>query len=433
MLPPRHRFHCEEAMARSHQRGTVRLEHNSWVGYINIKVLDLNTGESKWRKQRVGVLGAKSKTTKHQAQDELEKILAQKTGGTTAARADERIVTLRWFTRNRFFPLREASTWKESTAANRKSAIERDILVRFGDMPMADIDKVMLQTHLNDLAKRLSEGRVKHARVYLKAIFDEAIDQDFLEKNSARKLALPKQLRPVDKTTLSWDQLRLVLDTVPLRDRILLTLDMTETFRPSELFALRWSGFDMESRMLTVSQTAYRGKLRYYGKTKRSLRRVHLPEGLANELWWWQRECPDSSPDAFIFPNSRKRNGARQNGFIRTDNYRARVLKPLARELGLPKLNFQVLRRTIATLAQKKGGVKDVQGILGHSKPDITAAVYMQEIEESVKQTLEAIYAELTARPKPVGGIRKERNLVRFGTVGVLDGPQVIVPQGLGA
>ena len=69
----------------------------------------------------------------------------------------------------------------------------------------------------------------------------------------------------------------------------------------------------------------------------------------------------------------------------------------LAEELKLPKLNFQVLRRTMATLAQTKGGVKDVQGILGHSKADTTVNVYMQEIEEGVKQTLDAIYAELTA------------------------------------
>jgi hypothetical protein len=41
---------------------------------------------------------------------------------------------------------------------------------------------------------------------------------------------------------------------------------------------------------------------------------------------------------------------------LTTDNYRSRVLKLLARELGLPKLNFQVLRRTMATLAQTKGG-----------------------------------------------------------------------------
>ena len=39
MHAPRHRFRREEAMARSHQRGTVRLEHHSWIGYMNIKVL----------------------------------------------------------------------------------------------------------------------------------------------------------------------------------------------------------------------------------------------------------------------------------------------------------------------------------------------------------------------------------------------------------
>lgn len=369
---------------------------------MNIRVLDPNTGESKWKKQRVGVLGAKSKMTKHQAQDSLDVIVAQKTGGTTQPRAEEHIATLGWFTRNRFFPLREGSTWKEGTASNRKSAIQRDILAKFGDVPLAQIDKFMLQTHLNDLARTLSAGRVMHARFYMKAIFEEAIDQVFAEKNPARKLILPKELRPVDKTTLTWDQLRLVLASVPLRDRILLTLDMTETFRPSELFALHWSGFDMDNRTLTVSQTAYRGKLRDYGKTRTSLRTVHLPDGLANELWLWKQECPDASPAAFIFPNSRKRNGAKKNGFIRTDNYRARVLKKLAQELGLAKLNFQVLRRTIATLAQKKGSVKDVQGILGHSKADTTVNVYMQPIEESVKQTLEAIYSELMARPKLV-------------------------------
>ena len=191
-----------------------------------------------------------------------------------------------------------------------------------------------------------------------------------------------------------------MLASVPLRDRILLALDMTETFRPSELVALRWSGFDMDSLTLTVSQTAYRGKLRDFGKTKKALRTVHLPEGLANELWLWKQECRDSSAEAFIFPNAHKRNGAKKNGFIRTDNYRARVLKKLAEKLGLAKLNFQVLRRTMATLAQTKGGVKDVQGILGRSKADTTVNVYMQEIEESVKQTQDAIYRELTAKPQ---------------------------------
>jgi len=59
-------------------------------------------------------------------------------------------------------------------------------------------------------------------------------------------------------------------------------------------------------------------------------------------------------PDAFIFP-------ARGGGFIDSGNYRNRVLHRLAKELGLPKLTFQVIRRTIATLAKDKGHVKDIQ------------------------------------------------------------------------
>jgi integrase len=65
----------------------------------------------------------------------------------------------------------------------------------------------------------------------------------------------------------------------------------------------------------------------------------------------------------------------------------------LGDELGLPKLTFQVIRRTIATLAQKKGAPKDIKGVLRHSRLS-TTDVYMQEIPESVKETVGAINKE---------------------------------------
>ena len=52
----------------------------------------------------------------------------------------------------------------------------------------------------------------------------------------------------------------------------------------------------------------------------------------------------------------------------------------------------------IATLAQKKGTVKDVQGVLRHSRTATTTDVYMQEIPESVQATVNSIHSEL--RPK---------------------------------
>ena len=116
-------------------------------------------------------------------------------------------------------------------------------------------------------------------------------------------------------------------------------------------------------------------------------------ERARGRLWLWKKECPDASPDAFIFSDAK-------GGFMDTGNYRKRVLHKLARDLKLPKLTFQVIRRTIAALAQKKGTVKDVQGLLRHSRAATTTDVYMQEIPESVRATVNAIHQELRAKPE---------------------------------
>ena len=263
-------------------------------------------------------------------------------------------ITFGWFVRNRYLPLREAN-WNPETAKVKEIQIQRDLVEKFENVPMDMIDKFMLQTHINHLATFRCKDRVLQARSYLKSIFSEAVEQDFLLKDPSRKVTAPVNLRGKDKTVLTWDQLRLVLASLTHKDLVLLTLEMTDALRPSELFALRWRS--LEGSKLTITETVYKGRIRPWGKTRRSLGDVHLPKGLADELWLWKQECPDPSPDAFIFPNS-------ESGFMDTGNYRNRILAPLAETLGLPKLNFQVLRRTIATLAQKKGSVKDIQAHL---------------------------------------------------------------------
>ena len=62
---------------------------------------------------------------------------------------------------------------------------------------------------------------------------------------------------------------------------------------------------------------------------------------------------------------------------------------------SLDWLNFQVLRRTMATLAQSKESVKDIQTHLRHSKADTTANEYRQELPESVGRMVESMYEEL--------------------------------------
>jgi len=374
-------------MGKSHQRGWVVLRGRKWYGYYRRTVLDPITNEQKVDIIPI-VLGPKSELTKFQARERLEQEVTKQTGMNSGSRVmNDGSVTFGWFVRNRFFPLKEAN-WKPETAKVKRLIIQKDLVETFDGIPLENFDRFALQLHLNQLAKTRSKDRVLQIKSYVRDIFAEAVEQDFLTKDPARKVTVPSQLRETDRTTLTWEQLRDALLQLALRDRVLLELDMTNALRPSELFALRWKCFNYAESKMQVFETAYNGAIRPWGKTRKSLGRVHLPKELAEDLWLWKQECPDSSPDAFIFPDAK-------GGFMDTGNYRRRVLHKLARDLGLPKLTFQVIRRTIATLAQKKGTIKDVQGLLRHSRAATTTDVYMQEIPESVQATINAIHAEL--------------------------------------
>jgi integrase len=160
----------------------------------------------------------------------------------------------------------------------------------FEAIRLENFDKFTLQNHLNRLAKTHSKDRVLQIRSYMRAIFAEAVDQDFLSKDPARMVKPPANLREVDKTTLTWDQLRAALaklGELSLRDWILIKLDMSNALRPSELFPLRWRCFDEGKHVLDIQETVYKGKVRPYGKTKGSLTKVPVARVLAEELVEW--------------------------------------------------------------------------------------------------------------------------------------------------
>jgi integrase len=389
-------------MGKSQQLGWIVLKGKRWYGYYRKSVIDPETEDV-----RVSIvparLGLKSQMTKGAAHAALRVEIAKQTGRIGDGRVlKDGSVTFEWFVHNRYFPLRQGD-WRPETAREKKAQIEIDLVAKFGTEALDSIDKFELQTHVNHLAKTYCQDRVKQARSYLKSIFDEAIEQEFLVKDPTRKLRIPKNLRPKDKQILTWEQLRAVLAKATRRDRLLLMLEMTDALRPSELFAIRWRTFDGENT-LDLTETVYRGEIRSFGKTPRSLGKMHLPDDLAAELRQWKLECKEPSclgseckneahrrcsPDDPMFSNA-------DGGFIDTSNYRSRVLKPLADSLGIQKLNFQVIRRTIATRAQSLGSVKDIQSHLRHSRADTTANEYMQELPESVQQMVGTVYAILT-------------------------------------
>jgi integrase len=77
---------------------------------------------------------------------------------------------------------------------------------------------------------------------------------------------------------------------------------------------------------------------------------------------------------------------------MREENILNRVVYPVRDKLKLPVLNFQVLRRTMATLSQHAGSVKDIQTHLRHRTADVTAQEYMQPITASARGMVNMVY-----------------------------------------
>jgi len=383
-------------MGISYQKGWVRSRGKKWHGCYRRDEVDPTTGQLKPITHSI-VLGLKAAMSKSQAREKLEDELAKRgarsSGDQTVIDGN---VTFEWFVKHRYLPLKEGD-WREETAKTKKYLIQADLVDTFRDYRLGNFDKVVLQTHLNRLAKQHSRDRVLQIRAYMRAIFAEAVDQGYLDKDPARTVKPPSNLRPVDKTTLTWEQLRSALEKLAedsLRDWILMKLDMSNALRPSELFALRWRCLLEDKKALDIQETVYRGKVRPFGKTKGSLTEVPIADVLVEELKEYREELrrkkKDVSPDAFMFPG-------RFGGPMDTSNYRHRVLHKLATELELPKLTFQVIRRTIATLGKSKGHPKDIQGLMRHTRLATTMEVYMQSLEKEVRSAINSIHDELMA------------------------------------
>jgi integrase len=239
--------------------------------------------------------------------------------------------------------------------------------------------------YLNELARRYSESLIDKGYTYLNAALEEAVDQEFLDRNPIRKVELPKS-RKSSKRHLSAVEIEILWNNLTGRDRLILHLFVVCAFRPGELFALRWN--DIESGKIRVDEAVYRNHLGS-PKTESSSASVSIPKSLEMELSMWKACCPTTGPEDFVFESRYRGRPMDPRSYLR------RFLKPLATKLGIPGLTFQSLRRTFATQVQKLGSVKDAQAQLRHASASTTLNVYTQEMPESVRQTVEALDQKL--------------------------------------
>jgi integrase len=273
----------------------------------------------------------------------------------------------KWFTARRVEP---------NTAAKNDSHWRNHIQPHWGSWPITSIDRLDVQTWVNDLEKRGVGASTVHAAYnLLSKLLADAVLSKKLHASPCVEITLPTVVPPAERwlTAHEYDRIQLALANrvlrIPRTDRsrpdplapmwqALVALGCYSGLRcPGELTGLDVEHLDFDRNLVRVQQVLTRHGMKAYPKTgPGSERWVPFPPEVARLLWRWVADR-GSGP---VFVGAR---GARV-----TEIAIRRVWRAALEEAGVEYVDPYSMRHTCASWLTEDG-VPDrkIAQILGHS------------------------------------------------------------------
>ena len=221
----------------------------------------------------------------------------------------------------------------------------------------------------------------------MSALYNHAIRWEFIDRNpitgpvkgsgvrvSSKRMSIPD--------ILTIEEMQKLISAVPLRERVLIFLDMVTGLRRGELAGLKWEDIDFLNLQINVSRSVVEqhvGKC----KTEVSQKPVPIDQYIAQDLLEWYRHTPYRAPGDWVFATDSNRAGKRRGKqplwLCKIMGYH---ILPAAKNLGIEKrIGWHTFRRTYSTLLKDNGeDVKVVQELLRHSSTKMTLDVYAQAL-----------------------------------------------------
>jgi integrase len=293
-------------------------------------------------RKRYHTIGQCSKLTKSQAQEQQAEFM--KGVNTRAARAPDPNITLGDFLDGVALPFYRRK-WKRSTASTTEGRIRHHLLTQFGQEKLAALGLKRLQDFLSSKAATLSRSMVAHLRWDLRGIFKLALAEGHIERDPTGALFTPKEAKTGRKRVMNRKEVQQHINAQDLRERVIDYLALFVGMRPGEILALQRKHVAPDGAELVIDQRIYRGDIDD-PKTTSSKRTVGIPSQTARQLIEWM-QFVDGQPEAWVFASE---NPAKP---MWRDNVWYRNMKPKLQAIGLGWANFQVIRRTHASLGHE--------------------------------------------------------------------------------
>lgn len=303
--------------------------------------------------------------------------------------------------------------WKEKYAVKELETktlsiylriLEKRILPVIGHLRLDQIKPMHIVSLLSDLAKdgnrqdgkegALSSGSLQYIYRVLKNIFSRAVEWRIIKSNPVADVKSPKV---VYKESEVYDEnevqlLFQALENEPYHWRMMITLALTTGLRRGELVGLEWKHVDLDTGTVNVKQSIcnfINGKpIIKEPKTKKSLRKISLSDGVLSELKEYYKQCSHEwdklkgtrdKDHFFVFFNQYGKAFYPESPYL--------WFRGFLKKHKLKYIRFHDLRHTSATLLINNGvHAKIISERLGHANITTTMNIYGHVLAKADKE-----------------------------------------------
>lgn len=271
---------------------------------------------------------------------------------------------------------KELVNLKPSTATTIRSQIRRHLVPLLGDVQLSELTAERIQGAIAHLTRTHSPKTLRNLRATLQIAWRSAQAWGYVSHNAIAGVRVPRRGR-VERFFFSLEEVRKILAGAREPERTIYWLAAETGMRAGELAGLRWADVDLETLMVRVVQSAWRGTLQL-PKTACAVRTFALSRQLASHLQTFKTSWRLNSGDLLFATRNGK--PADMNLLVK------RKLHPLLTALGIrvpAGTGLHAFRHTNSSLMDRlQVPLKVRQERLGHSDPRLTLGVYTHVTSE---------------------------------------------------
>ncbi len=294
-----------------------------------------------------------------------------------------------------------AQTWlainphkRQNTYASDRIDVEKYIIPALGNWMLPNVRPVDVQCVVNIWSECAAPRTVARRYGTLRAVFNFAVNNDWLTRSPIRGIKLPK-VTSTRSYPLKDEEVAAIAQATAPSYRAMVWLGALTGCRWSEAAGLRVGDLNMLAHTMRVEQVVVRDEqgrsVLCSPKSDASRRVVALPEALVQILADYLSRAGLTAGDrnSLVFT-------APEGGILSRDNWRRRVWIPALKAAGLatarPRPGFHDLRRAVATALVGAGvDPKTVQTRLGHADVRTILEIYSRVTTDSDRLAAELL------------------------------------------